>query len=45
MEMWQWASGEDGSYAEEKDSCTLMLLTFLYSALKIIQDRLKSEIH
>lgn len=41
MEMWQLASGENGSDLQEKDSCPLMPLTFLYSALKIMQESLK----
>lgn len=45
MEMRQLASGANGPDPEEEDCCPLMLLTFLYSLLKIIQERFKSKIN
>lgn len=45
MEMRQLFSGENGSDPEEKDSCPLMLPTFLLSALKIISEKFTSKIH
>lgn len=44
MEMWQLASGANGPDPEEEDSCPLMLLKFLCSALKIIQESFMSKI-